>query len=146
MNGQVQHEKMFLVLTILVCIATVTNLLLTQRMRNLELSVGLLKAQLGQTVLPQAFTDQNFAGAIPVISSMSPTSGPAGTLVTITGTGFDATDNQITFGNVRFLADSTDKKIVTFYVPDGIRSLTKHMIFLENSYGKSSSVEFTVKL
>lgn len=54
------------------------------------------------------------------VTKLSPTSGPVGTTVTITGRGFGAT-NTATFG-IGYLRDltSADGTTVTFVVPDGL--------------------------
>lgn len=56
----------------------------------------------------------------PSVASISPTSGPVGTKVTIKGSGF-ARRNAATFGQ-GFLRDleSTDGATITFTVPDGL--------------------------
>lgn len=57
------------------------------------------------------------------ISSLSPSSGPVGTKVTITGTGFTLTGNKIRFGNSgsennpKYSLPSPDGKTITFTVP-----------------------------
>ncbi len=61
--------------------------------------------------------------SIPVISLITPTSGPVGTQVVITGTGFSPTGNKIKFGSLgsendpNYNLNSSDGKTVVFTVP-----------------------------
>lgn len=57
----------------------------------------------------------------PVITSFSPTSGPYGTPVTITGTGFSTslTGNVVYFGNMKATVDSTSATAIYVRVPNG---------------------------
>src|SRR3989338_10665024 len=59
---------------------------------------------------------------IPTISSLQPTSGPIGTTVTITGSGFTSTGNTVNFGNgvIQKNVSSFDGKTVTFTIPSYI--------------------------
>jgi hypothetical protein len=67
-------------------------------------------------------------GQTPTINYLNPSSGPIGTLVTITGSGFAATGNTIVFQNAamdaiweeQFQAASPDNKTLTFTVPSYI--------------------------
>ncbi|MEZ5293363.1 MAG: IPT/TIG domain-containing protein [Vicinamibacterales bacterium] len=61
------------------------------------------------------------SSASPSVATMTPTSGPVGTTVTITGAGFERRNNTATFGQgyIRQL-DSTDGATITFTVPDGL--------------------------
>jgi hypothetical protein len=65
---------------------------------------------------PQA--DQSQA---PTVTGMSPTSGPVGTVVTVTGRGFARRNNAATFGQgfIKQL-DSADGETITFTVPEGL--------------------------
>lgn len=58
---------------------------------------------------------------VPVISSFSPQSGPIGTSVTITGTGFNATPalNDVVFGTTRATVTSASTTSLTVTVPIG---------------------------
>lgn len=55
------------------------------------------------------------------VSRISPTTGPVGTTVTITGRGFASARNAATFG-IGFIRDmsSTDGTTLSFVVPDGL--------------------------
>ena len=57
----------------------------------------------------------------PSVTGMSPTSGPVGTVVTITGRGFASRNNAAAFGQgyIRGL-DSADGTTITFTVPEGL--------------------------
>src|SRR5580700_6021338 len=57
----------------------------------------------------------------PIIGSIAPTSGPVGTLVTITGTGFVGTQfgNVVIFGNVRASVSAATTTSITVTVPPG---------------------------
>ncbi|UXX79960.1 FG-GAP-like repeat-containing protein [Reichenbachiella carrageenanivorans] len=59
-------------------------------------------------------------GQAPTITSFSPTSGPVGTAVTITGTNFSTTasDNIVYFGAVRAVASAVSSTTLTVHVPD----------------------------
>jgi len=58
---------------------------------------------------------------VPVINSFSPATGPAGSPVTITGSGFDATpaNNIVFFGAVRALVTNASSTSITATVPAG---------------------------
>jgi hypothetical protein len=57
----------------------------------------------------------------PSVTGISPTSGPVGTVVTITGRGFASLNNAAAFGQgyIRGL-DSADGTTITFTVPEGL--------------------------
>ena len=57
----------------------------------------------------------------PVITSFSPTSGPVGSMVTITGSGFSATpsNNIVYFGSVRAIVTATSATSISVEVPVG---------------------------
>jgi hypothetical protein len=59
----------------------------------------------------------------PVINSFSPTSGPVGTIVTITGTGFNpmADSNIVYFGSVRATVQTASANSITVAVPAGAK-------------------------
>src|SRR5689334_20424067 len=83
-------------------------------MRNVYLtlkrSVGVILLFISQAIFAQ-----------PVINSFSPTSGPVGTTVTITGTGFNfwADSNIVYFGAVRATLQSVSANSLTVTVPAG---------------------------
>jgi len=98
-------------------------------------------------------TFQIVAASGPTITSISPTSGPRNSLVTITGSGFTSTNNTIKFtGNyikvVTGIA-STNGTSLTFSVPATIDPpfelpLGIYSVSVMNSNGTSNSVNFTV--
>lgn len=57
----------------------------------------------------------------PSVTSISPTSGPVGTVVTVTGRGFAPKNNAAAFGQgyIKQL-DSSDGTTITFTVPEGL--------------------------
>ena len=61
------------------------------------------------------------AAAAPTMTKITPTSGPVGTQVTITGTGFAARGNTVKFGTgyVKNL-DSADGTSLRFAIPEGL--------------------------
>ncbi|MEP7144167.1 MAG: FG-GAP-like repeat-containing protein [Ferruginibacter sp.] len=60
--------------------------------------------------------------AQPFITGLSPSSGPAGTVVTITGTGFSpiSTNNIVNLGGIKTSVNSTNASSIKFTVPTGI--------------------------
>lgn len=56
---------------------------------------------------------------IPIVTNISPTTGPVGTKVIITGTGFSKTKNSINFAGKKNIAvvPSTDGRTITFSIP-----------------------------
>jgi regulation of enolase protein 1 (concanavalin A-like superfamily) len=58
-------------------------------------------------------------GTAPTISSLSPSSGPAGTSVTITGTNFGSTQGTLTFNGVSTTATSWNNTTIVAPVPAG---------------------------
>ncbi len=66
-------------------------------------------------------TFQNLYGQVPTITSFTPTSGPVGTTVTITGTNFNTTagNNSILFGATAVTATSATANQLTVNVPPG---------------------------
>ncbi|TND07640.1 MAG: cell surface receptor IPT/TIG domain-containing protein, partial [Bacteroidetes bacterium] len=64
---------------------------------------------------------QTAAGTVPAISNMSPTSGPVGTIVTLTGTGFSTTttDNIVLFGATKGNVTAATATSLTVLVPYG---------------------------
>jgi len=59
--------------------------------------------------------------SVPTMTKITPSSGPVGTVVTITGSGFLPRGNHLTFGRgyIKNL-DSTDGAVVRFEIPDGL--------------------------
>lgn len=97
----------------------------------------------------------------PSISSLTPTSGSAGTVVTITGSGF--TDNNIVhfaIGGIANIASTNNGTALTFTIPEYIGPYCKPMqacpmyamlitagtyqVSVENANGTSATVPFTV--
>lgn len=60
-------------------------------------------------------------GQEPAVTTITPTSGPVGTRVTVTGSGFASRSNTATFGQgyIRDL-ESTDGTTLSFTVPEGL--------------------------
>lgn len=84
------------------------------------------------------------SAATPAITSFTPTSGPIGTSVTITGTGFDATpaNNTVQFNGTAATVASASTTSLTVTVPTGASSGT---ISVSTSGGSAtSSTSFTV--
>ncbi len=83
-------------------------------------AVGVLAASCGSTPLQPGSIQADTAQAAKM-TRMSPTSGPVGTQVTITGTGFAAQGNTVKFGSgyVKNL-DSPDGATLRFTIPDGL--------------------------
>lgn len=95
-----------------------------------------------------------------LISSLSMTSGPIGTSVTIYGTGFDAIYNNVYFGNAPVSGNiASNGNSLTFTVPSalisncsgygcytGNQSITQgtYQIYVTNTRGTSNSLPFTV--
>ena len=98
--------------------------------------------------------------AVPVISSLTPSSDPVGTKVTLTGTGFTPTANRINFAGVSNAVinlNSPDGKTLTFTIPatpcdklKGDSCIAKvldpgtYPISVTNANGISNEVKFTV--
>jgi YD repeat-containing protein len=79
-----------------------------------------------------------------VISSITPTSGPVGTVVTVNGSGFlpSPAQNSVTIGGVAASVTSADVTQLTVTVPSG--AVSGHLI-VSNGYGSAtSSATFTV--
>lgn len=70
---------------------------------------------------PQTVTSADVNGPAPVMTKITPASGPVGTVVTITGSGFTPRGNHLTFGR-GYIKDleSANGVSVTFTVPDGL--------------------------
>jgi hypothetical protein len=109
----------------------------------------------------------NLTHQAPVITSISPSSGPVGTTVTITGTGFTKTGNDIHFAeggikNLSVIPNNNGTSSLSFNIPNTISACTfwtsslsctlparvvspgTYTIFVQNSNGRSNSVQFTV--
>ena len=82
----------------------------------------------------------------PVISLFAPTSGPAGTTVTINGTGFNPVANQniVFFGAVRAVVSSATSNILTVTVPASGTHDYITVLNLENGLVGFSSIPFDV--
>ncbi len=67
---------------------------------------------------------KSFAAPVPVISSITPSAGPIGTTVTITGKGFSKSGNAILFGRsgIDNVSSSNGGKVITFVVPSRLPS------------------------
>src|SRR5688572_12243450 len=93
-------------------------------MSHLLLAVGLLVSVMGAScgsspLAPESVADQ--PGSAPTMAQITPKSGPVGTEVTITGTGFAPRGNTVKFGDgyIKNL-ESADGAAVRFTVPDGL--------------------------
>lgn len=107
----------------------------------------------------------NAQAASPVINSVQPASGMTGATVTLTGSGFTARNNKITFGNVNGRANvitaiSMDEKTLVFNVPVAVKcaagnvgcttsgsyptSAGQYNISVTNANGTSNSMMYTV--
>lgn len=111
-----------------------------------------------------SMTIANTASKTPTISSLSPSSGRVNTTVTISGTKFTATGNQVSFGKetIRNLTSSEGGTKISFKVPQLINSCTnqapdtfctqsfiqvepgRYSVFVQNANGKSNAVSFEV--
>ncbi len=70
------------------------------------------------TLPPIATTTPSVPSDLPHIESVSPTSGPVGTIITIKGTGFTSTTNSISFGNNFFnFLPSANGESLSFTIP-----------------------------
>jgi hypothetical protein len=81
--------------------------------------------------------------AAPVISNLSPLSGPIGTIVTVTGSNFGATQGTITFGGISGIPTSWSAGSVTVPVPNGV-SLGPLSVVVTAGGASSNSASFTV--
>ena len=77
----------------------------------------------------------------PVLQSLSPTSGPAGTTVTIQGSGFTAS-NTLVFNGTSMTVNSTNGSTITFTVPN--LSAGTYSLYVQNSNGISNTGLFTI--
>jgi len=99
------------------------------------------------------------ASVAPVISFLTPASGPIGTSVTLTGTGFTPTGNSITIGstpNAVINVPSSDTRTLSFSIPSQLcNQLSGSAVCLPlqpgtypfsvtNTNGTSNTVQFTV--
>ena len=78
----------------------------------------------------------------PTLTALSPTSGPVGTSVTITGTGFLLGGNNVYFNGTLITSGSTNSTTsITAVVPTGA---TTGNVTVQNANGTSNGVNFTV--
>jgi FG-GAP-like repeat/IPT/TIG domain/Secretion system C-terminal sorting domain/FG-GAP repeat len=82
--------------------------------------------------------------AQPVISSFSPLSGPVGTVVTITGTGFNSTaiNNLVFFGTIKATVSAATKTSITVTVPSG--TSFEYISVINSFYTAYSSIPFLI--
>ena len=87
------------------------------------------------------------------ITEVSPTSGPDGTVITLRGTNFKASGNDIYFGGTRYTSNvvSADRTTITFTLRVPINNSNVPCpvnqacpIYVYNAYGNSNTVIFTV--
>jgi hypothetical protein len=112
----------------------------TQKMTISNLSVGKVPVIL-------VLAGQTGGTPAPKITSISPTSSPVGTVVTIAGSAFGATQgtSSVFFGATRAVAYSQwSDTSVTCMVPAGVTGVVQ--VTLANSAGTSSGVTFTAPL
>jgi hypothetical protein len=81
---------------------------------------------------------------VPALTNLSPSSGPPGTLVTLTGTGFGAVQGTsfVTFGGIPAAVTSWTNTEITIVVPD--LSPSNYSVFVTTSGGSSNSLPFTI--
>lgn len=82
--------------------------------------------------------------AQPVISSFSPLSGPVGTIVTITGTGFNTstTGNLVFFGTIKATVSTATNTTITVTVPSG--TSFEYISVINSFYTAYSSKPFLI--
>ncbi|MEI7581506.1 FG-GAP-like repeat-containing protein [Runella sp.] len=82
----------------------------------------------------------------PIITNFSPTSGPVGTSVTITGTGFDATNNIVFFGATKASVTAAGPTSLTVTVPTATTYQYISVTNLTNNLTAYSAKPFVVTL
>ena len=94
---------------------------LSHTLAALGFLTSVLGASCGSTPLEPEKAPVGNAPAAPAITKITPTSGPVGTEVTVTGTGFAPRGNTVKFGSgyVKGL-DSPDGTSLRFAIPDGL--------------------------
>jgi FG-GAP-like repeat/IPT/TIG domain len=87
-------------------------------------------------------------GQVPTITSFSPTSGPVGTTVTITGTGFSTTlaNNVIHFGAVKATVSAATTTSLTVTVPVGTGTNQIQYSNISNRYSCLSPIPFILAI
>jgi hypothetical protein len=82
--------------------------------------------------------------AVPTITALTPTSGPKGTVVTVTGTGFTATNNTVRLGDLVTIPGiaSSDGKTLSFTMT--LPWPFKPSVKVSNAGGTSNAKTFTV--
>lgn len=105
---------------------------------------GATNGAISVTVDGQTASSTSSFTVIPTMTSFSPSSGSAGTAVTITGTGFDATpaNNLVYFNGIRATLTSASATALVATVPAGATSGV--LIVTVNGVSVSSSSHFTV--
>src|SRR3989338_2474058 len=105
------------VLTVLVLTIAASNVILATSMGELQANVPALAAQL-DNVSMQLHAAILAKQTTPTITSLSPTFGPIGTLVTITGTGFLPNNTvKFDFGSIFNVPSKKNGKTLTFMIP-----------------------------
>jgi len=90
------------------------------------------------------FLSSNLLGQVPTVTSFSPTSGPIGTSVTITGTNFNTTttSNTVYFGAVKAVVTAASSTSLTVTVP--ISATFSPITITSNNYTAYSNKPFVV--
>src|SRR5438270_2716502 len=84
------------------------------------------------------------AQTAPNISSLSPTSGPIGTPVTITGTNFGATQGSVTIGGATASITNWSSTTIVAVVPSSLAVGTANVVVAISGQPPSNSVGFSV--
>src|SRR6266404_4909059 len=85
--------------------------------------------------------------AAPSITGISPTSGPSGTSVTITGNGFGntkGTGSTVTFGGVVASTTAWGNKSITAVVPSGLSNGAATVVVTVGGVASNNNFAFTV--